>query len=85
MDRTRPTLNQLNIVSGNVDASIAFCRRPGVDIPDARVWRAASRAQPVRAIEPAAPEAAVLEDPDGIAVDLVSPISAEHRALPPAV
>ena len=27
MDRSRPTLNQVNIVSGNLDASIAFYRR----------------------------------------------------------
>jgi hypothetical protein len=36
MDQTRPTLNQLNIVSGNVDASIAFYRRLGVEIPEPR-------------------------------------------------
>ena len=34
MDRTRPTLNQLNIVSSNPEASIAFYRRLGLDIPD---------------------------------------------------
>jgi hypothetical protein len=27
MDRSRPTLNQVNIVSGNLDASIAFYRQ----------------------------------------------------------
>ena len=28
---------------------------------------------------------AIVEDPDGIAVGLMSPISAKHRAPPPAV
>ena len=58
MDRTRPTLNQLNIVSGNVDASIAFYRRLGVDIPDPRIWRTATGAHHVSAIEADSPEAA---------------------------
>lgn len=39
MDRTRPTLNQLNIVSANVDASIAFYRRLRGDVPERRTWR----------------------------------------------
>jgi hypothetical protein len=127
MDQTRPTLNQLNIVSGNVDASIAFYRRLGVEIPEPRIWRTATGAHPVSAIEGIAPDAATLdldsaafaqiwnkgwagrkdlaghhglqppwdafwraryaivEDPDGIAVGLMSPISAKHRAPPPAV
>ena len=61
MDRTRPTLNQLNIVSGNVDASIAFYRRLGVDIPDPRIWRTATGAHHVTAVEPGATEAAGLD------------------------
>lgn len=152
MDRSRPTLNQLNIVSGNVDASIAFYRRLGVDIPDPRIWRTATGVHHVSAIEADSPEAATLdldssafaqiwnkgwagrkdlagrvvvgfsvssreavdrlygemtaaghrglqapfdafwgaryaivEDPDGIAVGLMSPVSAKHRAPPPAV
>jgi len=31
MDRPRPTLNQLNIISSNLDASIAFYRRLGLE------------------------------------------------------
>lgn len=152
MDRTRPTLNQLNIVSGNVDASIAFYRQLGVDIPDPRIWRTATGAHHVTAIESRASEAAsldldsaafaqkwnsgwagrkdlagrvvvgfsvgsreqvdllygemtaaghkglrepwdafwgaryaIVEDPDGIAVGLMSPISAKHRSPPPEV
>lgn len=152
MDRTRPTLNQLNIVSGNVDASIAFYRKLGVDIPDPRIWRTPTGAHHVSAIEADSPDAATLdldsaafaqmwnkgwagrkdlagrvvvgfsvssreevdrlygdmtagghrglqapfdafwgaryaivEDPDGIAVGLMSPISANRRSPPPAV
>lgn len=152
MDRTRPTLNQLNIVSGNVDASIAFYRKLGVEIPDPRIWRTSTGVHHVSAIEAESPEAAtldldstafaqiwntgwagrqdlagrvvvgfsvgsreevdrlygemtaaghlglqppwdafwgaryaVVEDPDGIAVGLMSPISAKHRAPPPQV
>ncbi len=152
MDLKRPTLNQLNIVSGNVDASIAFYRRLGVDITDSRIWRTATGVHHVTAIESRAGEAAsldldsaafagkwnsgwagrkdlagrvvvgfsvesreevdrlysemtaaghkglqapfdafwgaryaIVEDPDGIAVGLMSPISAKHRSPPPEV
>ena len=152
MDRIRPTLNQLNIVSGNPAASIDFYRRLGLDIPDQRVWRTATGVHHVSAEDAAASEGvgldidsttfaqvwntgwrgredlagrvvvgfrvgsreevdrlygemtaagsrglqtpydafwgaryAVVEDPDGIAVGLMSPISAEHRSPPPEV
>jgi catechol 2,3-dioxygenase-like lactoylglutathione lyase family enzyme len=151
MNESRPTLHQLNIVSGDPEASIAFYRRLGVDIPNERVWRTASGVHHVSA-EGGTPEDfdldfdsprfaqvwntgwrgredlagrvvvgfrvasrgdvdrlygemtamghrglqppydafwgaryAVVEDPDGIAVGLMSPISAEHRAPPPEV
>src|SRR5882757_6974046 len=61
MDRTRPTLSQLNIVSGDIDASIAFYRRLGIDIPDPRIWRTATGVHHVTAIEPKEPEAAGLD------------------------
>ncbi|HLY57378.1 MAG TPA: VOC family protein [Stellaceae bacterium] len=38
----RPQLDQLNIVSRDMEASIAFYRRLGVEIPDARIWRTKS-------------------------------------------
>ena len=38
----KPTLSQINLVCGDVDASIAFYRRLGVEIPDAAVWRTAT-------------------------------------------
>jgi catechol 2,3-dioxygenase-like lactoylglutathione lyase family enzyme len=151
MDRVRPTLNQLNIVSANPEASIAFYRRLGVDIPDQGVWRTASGVHHVSA-EGSVPEDfnldidstrfaqvwnggwrgrrdlagrvvvgfrvssradvdrlygemtaaghrglqapydafwgaryAVVEDPDGLAIGLMSPITAEHRSPPPDV
>ncbi len=148
MDRTRPSLNQLNIVSSNLDASIAFWRRLGVDIPDQGVWRTASGVHHASAEDAGldldvdsttfaqiwntgwrgrgdlagrivvglsvasraevdrlfgemiaaghrglqAPydafwgaRYAIVEDPDGIAVGLMSPLSAEHRSQPPDV
>ncbi len=39
MARARPTFNQLNIISGNLPASIEFYRRLGVEIPEESVWR----------------------------------------------
>jgi catechol 2,3-dioxygenase-like lactoylglutathione lyase family enzyme len=42
MYRQNARLDQINIVSGDLDASIAFYRRLGVDIPEQRVWRTAS-------------------------------------------
>jgi uncharacterized glyoxalase superfamily protein PhnB len=152
MDRIRPTLNQLNIVSGNPAAAIDFYRRLGLDIPDQRVWRTPTGAHHASAESVAASDGvaleidsttfaqvwntgwrgrqdlagrvvvgfrvasraevdrlygemtgagarglqapydafwgaryAVVEDPDGVAVGLMSPISAEHRAPPPEV
>ena len=146
MDRTRPTLNQLNIVSSNLDASIAFYRRLGVDFPEDRVWRTATGAHHASAVDAGsdldldsatftqiwnkgwagrkdlagrlvvgfsvatraevdrlygemtasghrglqAPydafwgaRYAIVEDPDGVAVGLMGPISDEHRSPPP--
>jgi uncharacterized glyoxalase superfamily protein PhnB len=51
MDRAVPKLDQLNIVSGNIEASIAFYRRLGVEIPEERVWRTASGIHHVSASE----------------------------------
>ena len=55
MDRVRPVLNQINIVSRDPDASVAFYRRLGVDIPDSNIWRTASGVHHVNANEPDAP------------------------------
>jgi uncharacterized glyoxalase superfamily protein PhnB len=152
MDRIRPTLSQVNIVSGSLAASIDFYRRLGVDIPDQRVWRTATGAHHASAEGGAVPDGialdldstafaqvwnsgwrgrpdlqgrvvvgfdvasreavdglygemtaagyrglqapydafwgaryAIVEDPDGLAVGLMSPISPEHRSQPPEV
>src|ERR1700733_795298 len=42
MDRHRPSLDQINIVSANPEASIAFYRRLGVDITEDGIWRTPS-------------------------------------------
>jgi catechol 2,3-dioxygenase-like lactoylglutathione lyase family enzyme len=39
---SKPTLNQINVVCGDLGASIAFYRRLGMEIPEAQVWRTAT-------------------------------------------
>ncbi|MGD9882217.1 MAG: VOC family protein [Reyranella sp.] len=151
MERVRPVLNQVNVIGGDLDASLAFYRRLGVEIPEERVWRTATGAHHVTAAEGEDERAgldldsttfarvwntgwrgrtdlagrvvmgfsvasrqavddiyrdmtsagyrglqppydafwgaryAIVEDPDGLAVGLMSPISAAHRSLPPQV
>jgi catechol 2,3-dioxygenase-like lactoylglutathione lyase family enzyme len=148
MDRTRPTLNQLNIVSSNPEASIAFYRRLGLDIADQNAWRTATGTHHVSAEDAGinfdldstafaqlwnsgwrgrkdlagrivlglsvasraevdrlygemtaaghhglqepydafwGARYAIVADPDGVAVGLMSPISAELRSPPPEV
>lgn len=151
MDRVRPVLNQVNVIGSDLDATLAFYRRLGVDIPEDRVWRTTTGAHHITAAEGqdesagldldsatfaqvwntgwrgrtdlagrvvvgfgvASREAvddiyrdmtsagyrglqapfdafwgaryAIVEDPDGLAVGLMSPISGEHRSPPPQV
>lgn len=153
MESARPRLHQLNIVSGNLNASIEFYRRLGVENPDDSVWKtvtgvhhANSTADEVNGssfeieldsaafaphwnrgwserddlcgrvvvgFQVASREAvderfsvlttagyagleepydafwgaryAIVEDPDGIAVGLMSPISSDMRSRPPKV
>ena len=42
MSGAGPKFDQLNIVSGDIEASIAFYRRLGVEIPERSVWRTAT-------------------------------------------
>lgn len=99
MARARTMLNQVNIVSGDLDASMAFYRRLAMEIPDDTVWRTDSGAHHVNAragdggakrleidsvaFAPHWARYAVVEDPDGIAVGLKSPVSAGKRSAPP--
>jgi catechol 2,3-dioxygenase-like lactoylglutathione lyase family enzyme len=148
MSDARPQFDQINIVSSDMEASLAFYRRLGVNLPEANVWRTESGAHHASVRDGAAdldidsaPFAAVwnrgwrgrsdlggrvvvgfgvssreevdrlfaeltgdghkglqppfdafwgaryaiVEDPDGIAVGLMSPISDEHRTPPPPV
>ena len=147
---SRPTLDQINLVCGDVSASIAFYRRLGVEIPDARVWRTPTGGHHANAVNPSADRAidfdldstafaqrwnigwkgrtdlrgrvvigfraptradvddvfrdmtgagyrglqephdafwgaryAIIEDPDGTAVGLMSPISPDRKSPPP--
>ena len=45
----KPVLDQLNIVCGDVEASIAFYRRLGLDTPERMIWRTGSGAHHVSA------------------------------------
>jgi catechol 2,3-dioxygenase-like lactoylglutathione lyase family enzyme len=53
----KPTLDQINVVCGDIDASIAFYRRLGVEIPDAAVWRTPTGAHHVSAGDRSADQA----------------------------
>jgi catechol 2,3-dioxygenase-like lactoylglutathione lyase family enzyme len=148
----KPVLDQVNLVCGDVEASVAFYRRLGVEISDARIWRTATGAHHVSAADDAADRAiafdldstafaqrwnagwkgqanlkgrivvgfsvatradvdevyrdmtgagyrglqepidafwgaryAIIEDPDGIAVGVMSPISPDRKSPPPDV
>ena len=151
MNRPIAWLDQMNIVTGDLKASLAFYRRLGVEIPEEHVWSTASGIHHASAGETANPAInfefdsiafariwnkgwqghrdlggrvvvgfkfssrdavdavygdltgagytglqvpydafwgsryAVVEDPDGIAVGLMSPPSAELRSAPPEV
>jgi catechol 2,3-dioxygenase-like lactoylglutathione lyase family enzyme len=149
---TTPIFDQINLVCGDTDASIAFYRRLGVDIPDAAIWRTSSGAHHISAGDRSSDQAidfdldstafaqcwnsawkgrtdlrgrvvlgfsvatraavdevfgdmtragyrglqephdafwgaryAIIEDPDGIAVGVMSPISPDKKTPPPNV
>jgi uncharacterized glyoxalase superfamily protein PhnB len=44
MSRASPILDQVNIVSGDMEASMAFYRRLGIAVPEQAIWRTASGA-----------------------------------------
>lgn len=149
---SQPTLNQINLVCGDLSASIAFYRRLGVDISEAGIWRTRTGEHHVSAADPSSDCAitfdldstafaqhwnggwkgrtdlrgrvvvgfgvpargavddvfrdmigagyrglqepydaiwgaryAIIEDPDGIAVGLMSPVSPDKKSPPPDV
>ncbi len=45
----KPVLEQINLICGNTDASLAFYRKLGVDIPEENVWRTATGAHHISA------------------------------------
>jgi catechol 2,3-dioxygenase-like lactoylglutathione lyase family enzyme len=148
----KPILDQINLVCGDLDASIAFYRRLGMEIPDTAVWRTPTGGHHANAVGQSTDQAihldldstafaqrwnagwkgrtdlrgrvvvgfrvptrpdvddvfgdmigagyrglqephdafwgaryAIIEDPDGIAVGLMSPISPEQKSKPPDV
>ena len=148
MATAKPVLDQLNLVSADPAASIAFYRRLGIEIAEAAIWCTATGAHHVNAhsgevdfeldstafaqvwnqgwrgrgdlkgrvvlgfrvtsreavdevyadltaagyagLQPPhdafwGARYAIVEDPDGIAVGLMSPVSADFRSAPPEV
>jgi catechol 2,3-dioxygenase-like lactoylglutathione lyase family enzyme len=148
----KPIFDQINLVCGDLSASIAFYRRLGVEIPETGIWRTPTGAHHVSAAEQSADRSigfdldsaafaqrwnarwkgrtdlggrvvvgfgvptrtdvddifrdmtsagyrglqephdafwgaryAIIEDPDGIAVGLMSPVSLDKKSPPPNV
>jgi catechol 2,3-dioxygenase-like lactoylglutathione lyase family enzyme len=52
MAQERPVVNQLNLVARDMEATLTFYRRLGLDIPDAAVWQTASGVHHVEATMP---------------------------------
>lgn len=50
MTQSHPLLDQINVVSGDPEASIAFYRRLGVAIPEQQIWRTSTGIHHVSAI-----------------------------------
>ncbi|HTH98346.1 MAG TPA: VOC family protein [Stellaceae bacterium] len=149
---SKPTFDQINLVCGDLDASVAFYRKLGVEIPDTAIWRTSTGAHHAGVAGQPADQAidfdldstafaqiwnsgwtgrtnlkgrvvvgfslptrqdvddlfrdmtgagyrglqepydafwgaryAVIEDPDGIAVGLMSPVSLDRKSPPPDV
>jgi catechol 2,3-dioxygenase-like lactoylglutathione lyase family enzyme len=149
---SKPILDQINLVCGDPEASIAFYRRLGVEIPDERIWRTPTGPHHISAAEQASDRSiafdldsmefarrwntgwkgrtdlqgrvvigfsvptrtdvdaifrdmigagyrglqephdafwgaryAIIEDPDGVAVGVMSPVSTEMKSPPPDV
>jgi uncharacterized glyoxalase superfamily protein PhnB len=61
MSGAKAIFNQINIVAGDVDASMAFYRRLGVDMPDGRAWRTGTGFHHVSAAETETAPAAVFD------------------------
>lgn len=147
---SKPTLDQINLICGDVNASVAFYRRLGVEIPDKTIWRTPTGGHHVGVTAPSAEQGidfgldsaafaqhwnaawkgrtdlrgrvvigfgvstraavddvyrdmtsagyrglqepydalwgsryAIIEDPDGVAVGLMSPASPDKRSPPP--
>jgi catechol 2,3-dioxygenase-like lactoylglutathione lyase family enzyme len=61
MPDIRPVFNQVNIVSGDTAASLAFYRRLGVALPDQNVWRTDTGIHHVNAVPSNASESVHLD------------------------
>jgi catechol 2,3-dioxygenase-like lactoylglutathione lyase family enzyme len=110
MSDVQPVLDQINLVVRDMDATLTFYRRLGLDIPDRAVWRTDSGAHHVTVTMPNGVDLefaeligagypgrrppydafwgaryAIVADPDGNEVGLMSPTDPARRAASPAV
>jgi len=67
MANGQPLFDQVNLVARDLDATLTFYRRLGVDLDDARVWRTASGAHH-----------AEVRMPSGVSLELDSEAMAHH-------
>ncbi len=68
-------MKQLDLVVRDMEASIAFYRAAGVEIPESAIWRTASGAHHARY--------AIVADPDGNQIGFMSPSDPARRGPPP--
>jgi catechol 2,3-dioxygenase-like lactoylglutathione lyase family enzyme len=69
---SKPILDQINLVCGDIDASLAFYRRLGIEIPDTMVWSTPTGVHHITAVNPAADQAG------GLGLDLDSTAFAQR-------
>ena len=59
-------LDQINLVCGDVSASIAFYRRLGVEIPETRIWRTPTGPHHVSAAEQSSDRSILTSTPSSL-------------------
>lgn len=58
---SKPVFNKVNLVCGDFDASLAFYRRLGVEIPESAVWRTRSGGHHANALDRSSDQAIQLD------------------------
>ena len=76
-----PALNQFDLVSRDIDAAVVFYRLLGLDIPESAIWRSPTGAHHVDLHLPNA----IVQDPDGNHVGIMSPPDPARWRGPPSI